>query len=313
MMIKHACYKVNLAHFIFNQSAISAMLLMAALGVLLPGCTSEMPAGLDDRQSQESIVLHDCPGDGSVCQAAIEGSRNIDIFSELNKSMVKSELVEYSQVNIGYLARPLAEGVFPGVVMIHEWWGLNDNIKDMADLLAQEGYIVLAVDLYDGEVANSSERAGRLAGAVRSEQARAITNMRAAASYLKQLQSVQPKKVASLGWCFGGGESLELALSGEELGATIIYYGSLVNSSSVLSAVTWPVLGIFGGLDSSIPASSVEAFKSALDEAGVENQIIIYPGVGHAFANPSGARYAPAETRDAWDKTIMFLDYALKE
>jgi carboxymethylenebutenolidase len=112
-----------------------------------------------------------------------------------------------------------------------------------------------------------------------------------------------------LGWCFGGGQSLQLALNSEQnpLAATVIYYGNLVNDTNELSKIKWPVLGIFGDQDQSIPVKSVNAFEQALNKTGVTNEIYIYPGVGHAFANPSD-NYAPKEAADAWKKTLAFLN-----
>jgi carboxymethylenebutenolidase len=113
-----------------------------------------------------------------------------------------------------------------------------------------------------------------------------------------------------MGWCFGGGQSLQLALNSQDhpLAATIIYYGSaLVTDNSNLSKIKWPVLGVFGDQDRGIPVEKVNEFKATLDEVGVPNEIYIYKGVGHAFANPSGDNYAPTETQDAWEKTVAFL------
>src|ERR687889_161389 len=136
------------------------------------------------------------------------------------------------------------------------------------------------------------------------------TNMQSAVSYLSSLENVNASRIASLGWCFGGGQSLQLALNSEDrpLAATIIYYGNLVNDTQTLSKIKWPVLGIFGDQDQSIPVNSVKQFEQALNKIGVTNEIYIYPGVGHAFANPSNANYAPKETADAWQKTLAFLD-----
>lgn len=207
----------------------------------------------------------------------------------------------------GHFAAPEIGGPYPGVIMIHEWWGLNDNIRDMARELAEEGYIVLAVDLYSGKVAETREEAQALRGALTLESA--LANMRSAAAYLK---THGVAKVASLGWCFGGGKSLELALSGERLDATVIYYGELVSDMEKLRSIRWPVLGIFGDKDQSIPVADVSSFKNALTQIGVQNEIHVYPGVGHAFANPSGTTYAPNETKDAWGKTLAFLNRVLK-
>lgn len=206
----------------------------------------------------------------------------------------------------GYYARPRQEGSYPGVVMIHEWWGLNDQIRQMAEQLAAEGYQVLAVDLYEGKVAATPEEARGLAQSL--DKAKAVANMRTAADFLR---SKGAAKIASFGWCFGGGQSLQLALSGESLDATVIYYGDLETDEKKLSVIHWPVLGIFGGKDQSIKPETVAEFDGTLDKLGVENEIHIYPNVGHAFANPSGANYAPEETRDAWKKTLDFLKRSL--
>jgi carboxymethylenebutenolidase len=125
---------------------------------------------------------------------------------------------------------------------------------------------------------------------------------------LASLENVDESKIASLGWCFGGGFSLQLALNAERpLAATVIYYGTLVTDQQELSSITWPVLGIFGTEDQVISVESVDQFEAALDANGTTNEIYMYEGVGHAFANPSNAGHAPEETADAWVKTLNFL------
>lgn len=215
--------------------------------------------------------------------------------------MIASSSEAYFAGANGYYAHPLASGSFPGVVMIHENRGLNSGVRMMADELARRGYAVLAVDLLGKSVETQEEARGLTAN---YDQAKGTENLRAAAAFLRSKGS---GKVASLGWCFGGGQSMQLALSGEKMDATIIYYGRLVTDKDQLSAITWPVLGIFGDKDTSIPATSAMAFEDVLNQIGVKNEIHIYPGVGHAFANPSGANYAPDETKDAWAKTLTFL------
>lgn len=234
------------------------------------------------------------------------------MFANLDDLAVEAEEVMYTSGGTGYLVRPSAEGVYPAVVMIHEWWGLNDHIKDMARILADEGYVVLAVDLYTGTVASDPAEAGKLAGAVRENPEVAVQNMRDAVAFLKTRAEVNQDRIASLGWCFGGQQSLNLAVASDDLAATVIYYGNLVTDAEKLAAIQWPVLGIFGEEDTSIPVEMVREFESALATAGVENAIHIYPGVGHAFANPSGQRFAPEETMDAWEKTLSFLADNLK-
>lgn len=203
----------------------------------------------------------------------------------------------------------------PAVVMIHENKGLNDYIKESANLLAKNGYVVLAVDLFNGEVVtNNQERSGELTGAIRENPGIAIENMKAAVNYLRSLDNVDPSKIASLGWCFGGQQSLQLAINSKDdpLAATVIYYGRLTNDSQAISNITSPVLGIFGGKDQSISVDSVMQFQKALNDTGITNEIHVYPNVGHAFANPSNDNYAPTETADAWKKTLDFLSRNLQ-
>ena len=198
----------------------------------------------------------------------------------------------------------------PAVIMIHENKGLNDNIKSMARTLSKEGYVVLAVDLFKGQVAENSQQSQQLTSSVRSDPASTISNLQAAVQYVSSIPFVDSSKIASIGWCFGGGQSLQLALHSEQhpLVATILYYGTpLVTDKQELSKIKWPVLGIFGDKDQAIPLPNIQQFKAALDADGVTNEIHIYKGLGHAFANPSGANYAPKETADAWQKTLAFL------
>jgi carboxymethylenebutenolidase len=239
-------------------------------------------------------------------------SNNINTSS--NIQTIQNKTVNYYDSASGYLVYPVLNPnnntqKLPVVVMIHEWWGLNDNIKDMANMLAKEGYVVLAVDLY-GEVTTDPGRALELSSSVRNNPEEAVANMQGAVNYLGSLENVNSSRIASLGWCFGGGQSLQLALTSEEkpLAASVIYYGNLVTDEQSLSTIKWPILGIFGDQDQSIPVDTVNQFKGALDSVGITNEIYIYPGVGHAFANPSGDNYAPEETADAWQKTLAFLD-----
>jgi carboxymethylenebutenolidase len=199
----------------------------------------------------------------------------------------------------------------PAVVMIHEFWGINDNIRSMARTLAnQAGYVVLAVDLFKGQSTKDSNQATLLVKSVRDNPQEAISNLQAAVKYVSSLPFVNSSKIASLGWCFGGGQSLQLALHSERqpLAATVLYYGTpLVTDKQALSNIKWPVLGIFGDHDQANPLPLINTFKAALDNDGITNEVLIYKGIGHAFANPSGANYAPQQTADAWQKTLTFL------
>ena len=218
------------------------------------------------------------------------------------------QIVRYYEEVHGFLARPRKKGIYPGVVMIHEYWGLGEDVKESARELARNGYVVLAVDLYNGQVTADPERAIKLVKSVK--QSEAIRNMRAAVAYLKIEQRCE--KIASIGWCFGGRQSLLLALSGEKMDGTIIYYGNLETDKELLKKIAWPVLGIFGDQDIVVPVSDVKEFELALQTLHIENEVYVYPGVGHAFANPSNPKYSPLETEDAWEKVLAFLNRNLK-
>ncbi|MGN6708300.1 MAG: dienelactone hydrolase family protein [Candidatus Nitrosocosmicus sp.] len=239
----------------------------------------------------------------------------------LNNQPIENKTVNYFNDTNGYLVFPSSslsnsnnqtnqKENLPAVVMIHENKGLNNYIKDSANILAKHGYVVLAVDLFNGETTADQNRAGQLTSKVREKPGIAIENMKSAVRYLSSLPNVNASKIASLGWCFGGGQSLQLALNSQDhpLAATVIYYGvPLTNDTKTLANIKWPVLGIFGDKDRAIPVSIIKQFQKALNESGIINEIHIYPGVGHAFANPSNTGYAPKETADAWKKTLVFL------
>ena len=249
---------------------------------------------------------------------------NVTSLTNLDNSNLgvnlENRTVNYFDQASGYLVYPaLTKGnrdsnnkndTLPAVIMIHENKGLNDNIKKMANLLARNGYVVLAVDLFKGEVTTDRNRSSELSQYVRDNQDIATANLKSAVRYLSSLPNVNPEKIVSLGWCFGGGESLQLALNSQDhpLAATIVYYGRLLTDNASVANIKWPVLGIFGDQDKSISVDSVKAFEMALNSNGIPNEIYIYKGVGHAFANPSGENYAPKETQDAWQKTLAFLE-----
>ncbi len=234
--------------------------------------------------------------------------KNADMMKNDNETKIIAELnVEYFPGVSGYFVHPEAPGNYPGVVMIHENRGLRPEIRETAETLAKEGYLVLAVDLLGGV---AEDQDGARALTAKFNQETGIKNMRAAVMYLR---SQGATKVASLGWCFGGRQSVELAISGERLDATVVYYGGgMATTTERLLPIKWPVLGIFGDKDQAISVETVRAFESSLKKLEVQNEIYIYPGVGHAFANPSGANYAPNETMDAWKKTLTFLNTYLR-
>jgi carboxymethylenebutenolidase len=207
----------------------------------------------------------------------------------------------------GWLARPKdAEKIRGALIVIHEWWGLNGNIRSMAEQLAGEGYAALAVDLYGGRSASTPQEARELMQAAMADRSNAEANLRAAYGYLTgELGAAQ---VASIGWCFGGAWSLNTALMfPTELDAAVIYYGRLVTDEALLAPIEVPLLGIFGALDQGIPVESVRAFEAALAALDKDAEIVVYDDADHAFANPSGQRYNPIAAADAWRRTRAFL------
>jgi carboxymethylenebutenolidase len=293
------------------------MLETTAVSLLLPSITFE-PALAQTEASTQGDENNSNNLDNNTIAYSYNIYRNNN--TQQAPTRLHNSSVSYYDNTTGYLVYPeLANNTqqqqqqqqepMPAVIMIHEWWGLNEHIKNQADILAKEGYVVLAVDLYRGEVAADSNRAMELTSSVRNNSASAIDNLQSAVNYVKSLEMVDGSRIASLGWCFGGDWSLQLALNSSEnpLAATIVYYGRPVTDTASLSSISWPILGIFGDQDQAIPVESVKQFTSALNASGVTNEIYLYEGVGHAFANPSGDNYAPKETADAWQKTIGFL------
>jgi carboxymethylenebutenolidase len=210
------------------------------------------------------------------------------------------------QLVYGYFVAP--SDVFeplPAIIVIHEWWGLNDNVRAMADRLAGEGYMVLAVDLYGGETAESPAGARALMLEVVEDPNSANENIRAAYEFLTIAGA---PRIGSLGWCFGGGWSLNTAqLFPDELDAAVIYYGQVTDDDEKLRPISTPILGLFGAEDTGIKVESVESFRAALERLRKNHEIRIYPGVGHAFANPTGTNYNAEAATDAWARTLEFL------
>ena len=248
-------------------------------------------------------MRHQHDGDTPVASGAAAGADTLDVATEqvAYASMTQSGFVNGALVRPAGVAEPL-----PGVIVIHEWWGLNDHVVQMAKRIAAEGYTVLAVDLYGGETATTPDGAMALMRAATARPAVLTDNLRQAYAFLADQQGAD--RVAVLGWCFGGGQALRAALAmPTDLSAAVVYYGQPVTDRQALAALQMPVLGLFGGADTSIPADTVAAFRRALDAAGVANEIVTYPGAAHAFANPSGERYDAAAAEDAWRRTTVFL------
>jgi carboxymethylenebutenolidase len=283
--------------------------LIATLTIVgvLQGCgSSEQPAQApapDPVAATAAEHAHDAPAPTplAVAEPAIPVLEQTLAYGEGSKSNL-----------VGYLAMPAdAAEPLPGIIVIHEWWGLNDNIKAMTRRLAGEGYIVLAVDLYGGNTATTPDAAQALMAATFENPEAAGQNIRQAYDYLDKY-ALAPR-IASVGWCFGGGWSLQAAaLLPDALDAAVIYYGQFMTDRSRIAAIDVPLLGFFGGLDASIPVRSVQEFRSTLQELGKNAEVLIYPRADHAFANPSGGNYNEEAANDSWGKTLAFLSRHLQ-
>ncbi|WP_437502934.1 dienelactone hydrolase family protein [Sorangium sp. So ce1099] len=221
----------------------------------------------------------------------------------------RGEAVEVAGTRAYLSLPPGAKAPIPGVVVIHEWWGLNEHIKHWTDRLAEDGYAALAVDLYGGKVATNPDEAMAAMKAV--DEAKGIEVVRAAHRFLSTDARVSAPRTGSIGWCFGGAWSLKLAMNEPELDAAVIYYGRLVTDPAKLKAIKAPVLGVFGNQDKGIPPEVVSEFDKALHDAGVDHQVLRYDA-DHAFANPSGERYDTKAAADAWEHVRKFLAAKLK-
>jgi len=210
------------------------------------------------------------------------------------------------------LYTPAGKGPFPALVAIHEWWGLNDWVKEQAGKLADEGYVTLAIDLYRGQVATTPDQAHEIMRGVPED--RATRDLLAASSYLRSLKNVDPARVGSIGWCMGGGYSLDLAVHDPKLAATVINYGHLATEDATLQQINAPVLGIFGAQDRGIPPDAVHKFEQQMKALHKSVEVVIFPDAGHAFENPNNkTAYRADDAAKAWTDTVNFLSQKLKK
>lgn len=280
-----------------RKRGIAVVGVFAATMVLF-GCTESTPP--DPENAATTAELHADDNAEPSEAAAIPPANQV-----LGQELAYGE-AENRNLN-GYLAMPAgATEPLPGVVMIHEWWGLNDNIRAMADRLAAEGFVVLAVDLYGGKSATTPDEAQALMAALNGDPKGAESNLRQAVEYL-ELYALAPK-VAVMGWCLGGGYALSAGLwFGDQVDAVVMYYGRVEQDRDELAKLQAPLLGLFAGQDRGIPVEGVRAFRIALADLGKNAHIEVYPQADHAFANPSGRNYEATAAEDAWAKTLEFL------
>ena len=230
-------------------------------------------------------------------------------------SPVTSKNVSYKSGNEsvhGVLFTPAGKGPFPALVVVHEWWGLNDWVKEQAQKLAEQGYAALAVDLYRGKVTTKPDEAHELMRGL--PQDRGMRDLRAAVAYLESQKNIDPKKVGSIGWCMGGGWALGLAEHEPSLAVVVVNYGELPSDTDTMKPINAAVLGSFGGQDRGIPPEDVNKFEQQMKALGKKVEVKIYPDAGHAFENPNNKQgYRLQDAQDAWQRTVAFLEENLKK
>jgi carboxymethylenebutenolidase len=229
-------------------------------------------------------------------------------------SAPKTETVEFksgSDTVSGFLAIPDGPGPHAAIVVIHEWWGLNDWVKEQAEKIAGLGYVALAVDLYRGKAAADATQAHELMRGL--PQDRGVKDLQAAVTYLIARKDVKPDRIGSVGWCMGGGFSIQLAVHDPRVRACVVNYGALPTDPNDLQQIAAAVLGNFGADDHGITVADVEAFKKAMTNAQRVFEVKIYPGAGHGFENPNNKDgYRPEAAADAWLRTVNFFKGTLK-
>ncbi len=215
------------------------------------------------------------------------------------------EFVANGGTATGYVAHPTAGGPYPGVVVIQEWWGLNDNIKDIANRIAAEGYVALAPDLYHGEVAAEPDLAQKLMMSLVQEQA--VKDMNGAVAALQARDDVVSDKIGTTGFCMGGGLALLLHMSNSDVKASAPFYGVPMGDLANVSNIQGGVLGIYAGLDGVVTQEYVDKVQNALNEASVPNEIIVYAEADHGFFNDTGDVFKADDAADSWDKLKTFF------
>lgn len=267
-----------------------------------------------------SLLLHGCGSDQTgessrsrTEAAATRPSANNrgDIQVDAQERAVISENMPYAEVGdelvYGYFVAPadMFEPL-PAVIMIHEWWGLDQNVRAKADRLAAAGYIVFAIDLFGGKTATTPSAARALMLSVVEDPESASEKLRSAYQFVSETAGAPA--VATLGWRFGGTWALNTALLlPDDIAAVVIYYAQVTSDEAKLGPMSAPVLGLFAGDDASVNRDSVEAFQGALQRLRKNYDIHIYDGVRQGFVNEDATNYDRDAADDAWQRTIEFL------
>ncbi len=274
----------------FLKKAGAALGSAAAANLLLAACAN-------NPNPTAPPVIEEAPAQGEAPAAETGAEQGL-----------VAEMVDYEdsdgEVLMGYLARPEGSDSLPAVVVIQEWWGLNEHIKDVTRRFAQEGFVALAPDLYHGVVASEPDEARKLV--MELDMAEAVGEIQRAINFLQGQDYVAGPKAGAVGFCMGGGLVLQTALAEDDLGAGVVFYGRPLSPEEA-SGVKGPILGLFGAADQGIPVDAVEAMHAAFDQAGIENEVHIYEGAPHAFFNDTRDSYNPDAAADAWPRTLEWF------
>lgn len=255
-----------------------------------------------------NVLLSACAQDGSP-PTVVEGEQTVEPEAETGDGLVAGS-TEYRDVDggtlTGYWARPAdaESNPRPGIVVIQEWWGLNEHIKDVTRRIAREGFVALAPDLYHGKVVSEPDEARKLVMELDTENA--VREIQQAMAHLIDQPFVAGSEVGIVGFCMGGGLVLQTARVAENLGAGVAFYGSPLSPDQA-EEVQAPILGLFGADDQGIPVDRVRAMEQGFNDAGVENEIYVYDGAGHAFFNDTRESYHSEAAQDAWQKTLAWF------
>lgn len=275
---------------------------LAFLGLLLTACDKGESGAAEDAAGEAAEAVESAPEATRTGEDAAP--------QESTARQVDSETLAYAEVDDelvrGYFAFPsdMIEPL-PAVIVIHDWWGINDDTRASANRLAAEGYMVLAVDLYDGEIADDANEARERMISVIENPHNVEENVRQA---LEFVGFAGAPSIASLGWGFGGSWSMSSAmLFPNRIDAAVVYYGQVSSDEDKLRGLRAPILGLFGARDRSVTAESVLAFEQAMQRIRYPHVVHSYPDAGHGFADPARGSYNEATTEDAWQRTIEFL------
>ena len=210
-----------------------------------------------------------------------------------------------------FVARPSGEGPFPAVVMIHEFWGLNEALISKATLLSEEGYVVVAPDTLRGTTTRYFPKA--LFHTITTPTERVVQDLDAVMAALRADPTVQADRIVVMGFCYGGGKAWSYALARPlDVAGTAVFYGDTTADAAAMAALRGPVLGVFGAEDDLIPLDEVAAFEGALAEAGVPHTVRVFDGVGHAFVTSADGIAGNAVQREAWTVLTGFLAEAVE-